>query len=113
MDVAGKAVLLHTGWSRYWGEDKYPDHPFISNELALRLKDGKPKLVGVDFLTADDRNDPRRPAHVNLLYNDILIVENLTNLDQLVGQTFVFHAVPIKIAKVSAFPVRAYAVVTE
>jgi arylformamidase len=48
---------------------------------------------------------------MTLLGNDILIVENLTNLAALPSSGFTFHAVPVKIKGVAAFPVRAYAVV--
>lgn len=110
LDVGGKAVLLHTGWSEYWGADKYYQYPFISRGLAEQLRDQKAALVGVDFLAADDVGDPTRPAHTTLLRNNILIVENLTNLDQLPDDGFMFHAALVKVAA-AAFPVRAYGVV--
>jgi arylformamidase len=109
--VAGKAVLLHTGWSGYWGQPAYFEHPFISAGLALALRDGGARLVGCDFLAADDPNDPQRPAHVALLNGNVLIVENLTNLGQLPDAPFVFHAAPARVVGAAAFPVRAYAVV--
>ena len=79
--------------------------------MAAALCAGGARLAGVDFLVADDVLDPRRPAHVTLLHNDVLIVENLTNLAALPADGFTFHAVPAKIARAAAFPVRAYAVV--
>ncbi len=111
LDVAGKAVLLNTGWGYYWGLPGYAEHPFVSAELALALRDGGAKLVGCDFLVADDPNDPRRPAHVTLLNANVLIVENLTRLDQIPPGPFTFHAAPPKLTGAAAFPVRAYAVV--
>ena len=68
-------------------------------------------MVGVDFLVVDNTRDPERPVHVTLLGQDILIVENLTNLKHLPGSGFTFHAVPVKVAGAAAFPVRAYAIV--
>jgi kynurenine formamidase len=44
-----------------------------------------------------------------LLANDILIVENLVGLDRLLGRTFRFFAVPIKMAKATSMTVRAFA----
>jgi len=110
-DVAGKAVLLNTGWSSYWGKPTYFEHPFIGAELARALRDQGAKLVGCDFLAADDPNDPQRPAHVALLNANILIVENLTQLSLLPPGPFIFHAAPARVVGAAAFPVRAYAVV--
>ncbi len=111
VDVLNKAVLFHTGWSRYWGQDDYYDFPFLTLETAEALRDGGAKMAGVDFLVIDDTSDPRRPVHVTLLGNDILIVENLTNLEKLPQNGFIFHAAPVKVKGSAAFPIRAYAVI--
>jgi kynurenine formamidase len=109
-NIQGKAVLFHTGWSRYWGQQIYHDFPFLTEATALALHEGGAKLAGIDCLAIDDINNPRRPVHVTLLHNNILIVENLTNLDALPADSFIFHAVPVKVAGAASFPVRAYAV---
>jgi kynurenine formamidase len=106
----GKAVLLCTGWSAYWGEPLYNDYPFVGRGLAQALRDGGAGLVGVDYLALDDQSDPLRPAHTTLLQHHILIVENLRGLEALVGHEFMFHAAPVKLEGAAAFPVRAYAV---
>lgn len=111
VDVAGKAVLFCTGWSAHWHDAAtYAAYPFLTRASAERLRDGGAKLCGVDYLAADDQTDPARPVHTTLLYNRILIVENLTGLEQLIGQPFTFHAAPVKAVGAAAFPVRAYAV---
>ncbi|NDJ85126.1 MAG: cyclase family protein [Chloroflexi bacterium] len=109
-DLAGKAVLFNTGWSRYWGRPEYFEFPFLTGATAQALVSRGARLTGVDFLVIDDTRDPRRPVHVTLLGQDILIIENLTNLSELPPSGFFLHAVPVKIAGVAAFPVRAYAV---
>lgn len=109
IDIEGKAVLFHTGWSRYWGQPEYYEFPFLTKEMAIALRDGGAKLVGVDFLVVDDLRDATRPGHVTLLKEQILIVENLTNLTRLPSEGFTFHAIPTKIAQAAAFPVRAFA----
>ena len=113
LDISNKAVLFHTDWSRFWGEPNYSDSPFLSESTAHALVNYGAKLVGVDFLAVDDFTNPRRPAHVTLLKNDILIVENLTGLRQIPSNNFVFHAVPVKVKGAAAFPVRAYAVIID
>src|SRR5690606_31222206 len=40
LDVAGKAVLVHTGWDRHWRTEAYADdHPYVSSEAAQWLAD--------------------------------------------------------------------------
>jgi arylformamidase len=109
-EIEGKAVLFHTGWSRFWRQPAYLEFPYLSAETAQALIERKAKIAGVDFLVIDNLSDPRRPVHVGLLKNNILIVENLTNLSSLGEANFTFHAVPVKFAQAAAFPVRAYAV---
>jgi arylformamidase len=111
VDVAGKAVLFCTGWDAHWPDPaRYAAYPFLTGAIAARLRAAGAKLCGVDYLAADDQTDPTRPVHTTLLRSRILIVENLTGLDALIGQTFTFHAAPVKLAGAAAFPVRAYAV---
>lgn len=113
IDVANKAVLFRTDWDRYWGEPEYVEFPFLVEETAITLSDRDAKLAGVDFLVIDDTTNPLRPVHVTLLGNNILIVENLTNLSALPPTGFTFHAAPVKVARAAAFPIRAYATVHE
>jgi arylformamidase len=113
LDIAGKAVLFHTGWSRFWSAPEYHEFPFLTGETARTLLERGARLAGVDFLVIDDTTDPHRPVHVTLLGAGILIVENLTNLAALPETGFTFHAVPAKVAGAAAFPVRAYAIVAD
>jgi kynurenine formamidase len=110
LDVAGKAVLLCTGWSDHWGTDRYYHHPFVSRKMAEQLRACRPALIGIDTLVVDSHRDPTRPCHTILLRAGILIVENLTGLGALVGQSFTFVAAPVKVAGAAAFPVRAFAI---
>jgi kynurenine formamidase len=109
-DIAGKALLLWTGWSDHWGRETYSDHPYVSRVLAERLAAAGPALVGIDTLIIDDPRDLSRPAHTLLLRSGIPIVENLTNLGPLVGASFTFIATPPRVAGAASFPVRAFAV---
>lgn len=109
IEIAGKAVLFQTSWSRFWGQEAYFEFPFLTGETALALREGGAKLAGVDTLIVDDPRDPRRPVHVSLLQARVLIVENLTGLEKLPASGFTFHAVPAKISGAAAFPVRAFA----
>ena len=112
LNLAGKAVLFNFGWDRYWGTEEYQAYPFISPVLIETLLQAEVKLVGVDTVNIDNSRYLSRPAHSQFLKRDILIVENLTGLDQLHGREFRFFAVPIKGKQVAAMPVRAFAEVT-
>ena len=110
--VRGKAVLVHTGWSRHWGTDAYfHGHPFLTQDAAQWLADAGVALVGIDSLNIDDTADGRRPVHSILLRAGIPIVEHLCRLEELPDSGFRFHAVPVKVRGFSSFPVRAYAIV--
>jgi kynurenine formamidase len=109
LDLEGKALLIYTGWSDYWGDDQYYQHPFVAREMAQRLLAMRPALVGIDVLVIDSTSDPTRPAHTLLLGDGIPIVENLTGLGGLIGEPFLFVAAPVKVAGAAAFPVRAFA----
>jgi kynurenine formamidase len=108
--VAGKAVLVHTGWSRHWRTDRYFDgHPFLTAEAAAHLRDAGARLVGIDSLNIDDISGGERPVHSTLLKADIPIVEHMTNLDQVPDGGFRFTAAPVKVKAFGTFPVRAFA----
>jgi len=108
-NLTGMAVLFNFNWSYYWGTDQYYDYPFISEEIIDFLISKKVKLVGVDTLNIDDSHNLYRPAHTKLLQEDILIVENLTNLENLLSKEFRFFAVPLKAKNTAAMPIRAFA----
>jgi len=111
-DLRGKAVLVHTGWARHWGTDRYFEgHPFLTGSAAQYLRDEGATLVGIDSLNIDDTGDGARPVHTTLLGADIPIVEHLCNLEKLPPAGFTFTAVPVKVRGMGTFPVRAYATV--
>lgn len=113
-DVKGKAVLVHTGWARHWGSERYFEgHPFLTAEAADFLRTSGASLVGIDSLNIDDISGGERPVHSILLAADIPIVEHLCHLEQLPDAAFRFHAVPVKVKRFGTFPVRAYAVITQ
>jgi kynurenine formamidase len=110
-DLAGKAVLVHTGWSRYWRTEKYfEDPPFLTRQAAEFLMKSRAALVGIDSMNIDDIHDKTRPVHTVLLQADIPIVEHLTNLEETPVEGFRFFAVPVKVKSFGSFPVRAFAI---
>ena len=109
-DVAGKAVLIRTGWDRHWRTDAYfTGHPFLTADAARHLVERGVLLVGIDSLNIDDISGGERPVHTTLLAAGIPVCEHLTNLAALPGSGYRFTAVPVKVAGMGTFPVRAYA----
>jgi kynurenine formamidase len=110
LDVAGKAVLVHTGWDRHWRTGAYfENHPFLTAPAARLLVARGARLVGIDSHNIDDTSGRSRPVHTILLGAGILICEHMTNLGALPDEGFAFSAVPPKIAGMGTFPVRAFA----
>lgn len=112
LDLAGTAVLLRTGWDAHFGTERYgdPTHAYLATDAAQRLVDAGVVLVGIDSVNIDDTRGGERPVHTLLLDAEVPIVEHLTGLDQLPGTGATFTATPVKVAGMSTFPVRAFAV---
>jgi arylformamidase len=112
LDLAGKAVLINTGWDTNWRTDAYFEgHPFLTAEAAQFLADSGSTLVGIDSLNIDDTDDGHRPVHTVLLGEEIPIVEHMRGLENLPGQGSRFFAVPVKVKDFGTFPVRAFGIV--
>ncbi len=112
LDVRGKAVLIHTGWSADWRTDRYFEgHPFLTRDAAEHLQVAGAGLVGIDSYNIDDTDDLTRPVHSMLLGDDIPIVEHMTGLDRLPDVGSRFFAVPVKVKGMGTFPVRAFGIV--
>jgi arylformamidase len=111
LEVEGRAVLVHTGWDRHWGTERYGSgSPFLTPAAADWLVERQAGLVGIDSVNIDDTSGPARPVHTALLAAGIPIVEHLCGLDQLPASGFRFHAAPPQVVGIGTFPVRAYAV---
>lgn len=109
-DVAGCAVLLHTGWDRYWGAKQAEEHPYLSEGAADRLAACGATLVGTDALNVDATAGGTIHAHAALLAADILVVENLAGLGALAaGRPYRCAFVPLNVAGGDGSPIRAYA----
>lgn len=104
----GAVVLLLTGFgSKYRSDDYFKDYPYLTEDFANKMVELKVSMVGMDMLGPD--LDKPWVTHKILLGSEILILENLTNLDQLLGvEDFEVIALPAKLSSDSA-PVRVIA----
>ncbi|MFL0176013.1 cyclase family protein [Mycobacterium sp. SMC-18] len=114
---AGCAVLIDTGWDRYFGTPAYAvDAPYLSEGATELLVSRGVALVGIDSVNIDDAGpgaEGRRPIHTALLGNGIHVVEHLTNLASVPARGARFTAVPPRIEGFGTFPVRAYATIPD
>ena len=115
LEVAGRAVLLHTGGDAAWGRAGYAtDAPYLTEAGARWLAERGARLVGINSVSIDDiQGGGRRPAHSILPRAGISVVEHLTGLGRLPPTGFRFTAAPIPLAGFASFPTRAYATIPQ
>jgi kynurenine formamidase len=109
----GDGLLLRTGWSRRACDPSYRDElPRVSLELAEWCVAKKIRILGVEPPSVADVNNREEltAVHKVLLEAGVLIVEGLTNLDQIRREKVTFMAFPLKVAGGDGAPVRAFAI---
>jgi len=96
MIETGDIVLFCSGCDKSFEEEAYyTNHPVFGEDLVDFLVEQKVKMIGIDWPSPD--HEPY-PMHQILLSNNILILENLTNLDLLLSEPeFEIFAFPLKI----------------
>lgn len=108
---AGDIVLIYSGGSRHWGTDAYwtgwcyPDaqaaHALIQRDISA---------IGFDGPSADPVETTTFDFHRVWLSAGRLILENLTNLDQLPARVLLVVA-PMKVKGANGAPARIFALV--
>lgn len=99
-------VLLWSSHDRLYGsQEYYTNHPIVEEEFARRLVRKNVKMLGIDWPSPD-----KSPfaVHKLLLAENVLILENLTNLHRLPVEGFEVFAFPLNI-KADGSLVRAVA----
>lgn len=105
-------LVLHTGWSQYWGSSKYfTNYPVLSTEAAHWLGRFGLKGFGLDTISADTAHSQDYLVHKALLQENMIIIENLTNLADMVCTQFELSCFPLNIEDADGSPVRAVAVI--
>ncbi|WP_331618391.1 cyclase family protein [Serpentinicella sp. ANB-PHB4] len=102
-------IILKTGWDQYWGNDQYfSQYPVLSPEAATWLANfTNLKGIGIDAISIDKEGDRMLTNHHIFLKNNIVIIENLTNLEPLINKSFLFSCLPMKIENADGSPIRA------
>lgn len=109
---SGSAVIFWTGWQKMIKNNSYfIRNPGLSTAAAKYLVSKKINLVGTDSPSIDLGKDKRFPVHHIFSKNNVLIVENLTNLEKIRSSKFHFVVLPLKLKGATGSPVRAIAFV--
>ena len=102
--VRDQIVVLFTGWAEAesGGPRFYGQGPYLSTDGAAFLAECGANAVAVDFPIDKHPEAPLStikdfPVHRLLLGQNIPLIENLINLDQLVGKEFELWALPLKL----------------
>ncbi len=103
-------LMFFTGHDVYWGKDKYFNtYPYLTKKLVEKLSQSSIKGIGIDTANVDKVDDLSFYNHHQLLANEKVIIENLTNLESLINQAFILMAFPLKIKNGDGSPIRAVA----
>ena len=109
---SGSSIIFWTGWQKMIKNDSYfIRNPGLSTAAAKYLVSKKINLVGTDSPSIDLGKDKRFPVHHIFSKNNVLIVENLTNLEKIRSSKFHFVVLPLKLKGATGSPVRAIAFV--
>lgn len=110
----GDILVIDSGAAEKVGTPDYDRHPALTVAAAEWLVRRQVKLVAVDTPTPDIALDQRPegfiwPVHRALLGNGVLIAEQVTNLETLVGKRVEFMFCPLNIVDCDGAPARVFA----
>jgi len=104
------SIFFYTEWQKNLKNDNYfTENPGLDSSSAKYLASKKTNLVGIDSPSIDLGKDESFTVHKILSKNNILIVENLTNMNKIQSKEFDFIILPLKIKDATGSPVRAVA----
>jgi kynurenine formamidase len=104
------SIFFFTGWQKNLQKKNYfTENPGLDISAAKYIASKKTNLVGIDSPSIDLGNDESFNVHHIFSKNNILIVENLTNLKKISSKEFNFTILPLKLKDATGSPVRAIA----
>lgn len=116
----GDAVLIRTGWARYFDRpNQYADIdagiPGLGVEAARWLADRQVRLIGADNIALEPLNKPISglPVHALLLVERGIQIVEMLNLEELARRQvrhFLFIALPLPLRGGTASPIRPIAI---
>jgi kynurenine formamidase len=107
-----QVVLFETGWSTYFGTDRYLRHPYLDPAVAEYVLASGVMAIGLDALSPDatsgaDPGTDHFAVHKVVLGAGGVIFENLAHLSAVTWARPWFAAFPLRIAGRDGSPVRA------
>jgi kynurenine formamidase len=111
----GDTVLFHTGhYAKFYGTPEYATHqPGLNKEATEYIIDKGAINFGVDNTSPDMFLDKTYPCHMVCRAREVTHMENLCNLEKLIGKRFTFVALPLRIRKGTGSPIRAVAILSK
>jgi kynurenine formamidase len=108
---AGDTVLIRTGhYDEVYPEPEYSEnYPGLDEAATQWLVDHGVANFGVDQPSPDTPDDVTYPCHTLCKENDLPHMENLRNIDQVVGEAFTFLGFPLPFRDGTGSPIRAVA----
>ena len=104
------SIIFFTDWQKNLNKIFYfTNNPGLSKCAANYLVTKKINLVGIDSPSIDVGTNKNFTAHKIFATNNILIVENLSNLEKIPTLQFNFIILPLKLKGATGSPVRAIA----
>jgi kynurenine formamidase len=104
------SIFFYTGWQKNLKNNNYfTENPGLDISSAKYLTSKKVNLIGIDSPSIDLGQNTSFNVHNILSKNNILIVENLTNLNKITTREFNFTILPLKLKDATGSPVRAIA----
>lgn len=95
-----------------WDTENYLKFfPVAAEDLISTVAETKIKGIGLDTISLDSIDAHHHPNHKKILGSDKIIIENLTNLQSLIGKRFLFSCFPLKILNGDGSPVRATGII--
>ncbi|KZT22526.1 putative cyclase [Neolentinus lepideus HHB14362 ss-1] len=109
----GVVVILHTGWSKYWGQPQYRHHPSLDRDAARKIMATGVRVIGVDALSPDEMPFPGEAdcfdVHRVILGSGGVIAENLNNLERINFDDPIVSLLPLRLTDCDGSPIRAVA----
>lgn len=103
----GWAVLVGTGWGKYWMEESYLSHsPYFTLDAVRWLISKKPFLLGTDFPRWENLEQPQG-FFPEFYAADVLMLAPCVNLENLKGLRYKLTVLPLNIPGTSCIPCRA------
>jgi arylformamidase len=107
-------MLFVFGWNKRWKTPEfYKGFPYFSEEAIEYLLERGMKLIAMDTPSPDDGSGIQKqgendsPNHIKLLSKDVIIVEYLTNTEQIdFSKSYDIAALPLKIKDADGAPAR-------